>query len=119
MGDAGGSYPVPLPNPRKSGEEPKSVEWVVQLRNSRVAKGWDSLARNTFEDACRCYDFLRQDAMRRIRQRAYPLKGSNYLDCWCYEVGAGTRVYYKVYPAEKRAVIYFAGAGPHKSAPEP
>jgi hypothetical protein len=96
-------------------QAPESSEaaWTLVARNRNVLKAWDSLCRNTLEDAQRCYAWLSRDAMRRIPRRCYPLKGRAQAGCWGYEIGSGNRVYYKPDEQHKKAAVYYAGPHPN------
>ena len=86
--------------------------WTLTARNRSVLKGWIRLCGRTPSNAQRCFAWLSADAMRRWPKRCYPLKGKRYEGCWCYEIGAGDRVYYQPFPSEKSVVIYYAGSHP-------
>jgi hypothetical protein len=92
--------------------------WTLVAHNKSILKAWDSLCRNTPEDAQHCYAWLSRHATRQIPRRCYPLKGKPNAGCWGYEIGSGNRVYYKPDDQSKRAVIYYAGPHP-KSIPSP
>jgi len=93
-------------------------EWTLIAHNKSVLKAWDSLMRNTPEDAKHCYAWLSSHATRPIPGRCYPLKGKPHLGCWGYEIGSGNRVYYKPDVQLKRALIYYAGPHP-RQVPSP
>lgn len=63
--------------------------WELKAHNRRVLKGWEWLCRHTPEDARRCYEWLRNDAMRPIPRRCYALGGRLYEGCWLTRLGAG------------------------------
>jgi hypothetical protein len=101
--------PLNLTRPKASTTQPN---WSLTAYNRKVLKSWDALCTSTPENACHCYDWLTQNAMRTKPRRCYQLKGKPNVDCWAYEIGSGDRVYYKVFESERKAVIYYAGRHP-------
>lgn len=93
--------------------------WRLIAYNKSVLRGWEYLARNFPKDAEHCYDWLSQHAMRPRGTRCFALKGKQYAGCWCYEISAGNRVYYKPNEASQQALIYYAGDHPKGNAPVP
>jgi len=53
-----------------------------------------------------------------IPGRGYELKHKQYAGAWCYEIGSGQRVYYKLRPDSQEILVYYAGPHPRK-APYP
>lgn len=115
------------PNQSEKASQPASVEitarakgvpptepWSVIARDKKVRKGWEQLVRNTSANAINCYDWLVRHPMKPMPGRCYPLKGKEFAGHWCYEVGAGDRVYYQPDPASKKVTVWYAG--PHPSA---
>jgi hypothetical protein len=118
--DTGAPEPSPsiaLTAPR--GDEPKLAAWTLTAWNRRVLKDWEALCRDTPEDAVRCHAWLSADAVKRYPGRCFELKGHVHLGNWCYEIGSGNRVYYKVLQETKSAVIWYAGAHPKGRIPAP
>jgi hypothetical protein len=115
--DAGEEADVPSPSLELSiptDAEPPKDPWVVLASNRKVLHGWESLCENLTENAIRCYHFLQADPMRRIPRRCYPLKHKNYQGVWCYEIGSGERVYYKLRIEQRVVLVYYAGDHPRK-----
>lgn len=92
---------------------------MLTAYNKRVLKGWEQLCQSTRANAANAYDWLAQDAMARKPGRCYPLRHSKYAGHWCYEIGAGDRLYYKPEARTKRAVIWYAGKHPAGRIPDP
>jgi hypothetical protein len=57
--------------------------------------------------------------MARKPGRCFPLRHSKYAGHWCYEIGAGDRLYYKPDPQARRAAIWYAGKHPEGRIPNP
>jgi mRNA-degrading endonuclease RelE of RelBE toxin-antitoxin system len=107
--------PLDLTRPESSDGGP----WALIAYNKRVLKGWNGLCQNTPEQAARCYDWLSRDAMMPIPGRCYAMKGKVNAGCWCYEIGAGNRVYYKPDKTTRTVTVYYAGEHPTAVPPPP
>jgi hypothetical protein len=88
--------------------------WNLIAHNKKILKGWEVLCQDIPENAIRCYNWLREDPMRRIPGRCYELKHKHYAGAWCYEIGSGQRVYYKPRINQRDVLIYYAGRHPKK-----
>lgn len=93
--------------------------WSVVAHNKRVLKNWETLVRDTEQNAINAYDWLIRDPMKRMPGRCYPLKYSKYAGHWCYEVGAGDRVYYRPDETTRKVTIWYAGPHPKRKIPDP
>ena len=56
--------------------------------------------------------------MKPLPRRCYTLKGKTYVGVYCYEIGSGDRVYYRVGEDPRQVVVYYASEHPAK-APVP
>lgn len=109
-------YPAELPEP--AGLVVAENTWSLKARNKKVIQGWEELCQNTPANSRHCYEWLQAHPMQRKPRRCYQLKHKHYSDCWCYEIGAGERVYYKPRPDTRDVLIYYAGKHP-REAPYP
>ena len=57
--------------------------------------------------------------MKRMPGRCFPLRYSKYSGHWCYEIGAGDRLYYKPDEAAKKVTVWYAGSHPKNRIPVP
>ena len=101
-----------IPAPKESSSDGPSKAWTLTANNKNVIRGWQELCRQIPENARRCYDWLREDPTRRIPGRCYELKYKHYAGAWCYEIGSGQRVYYKLRAEQKDVLVYYAGRHP-------
>lgn len=80
------------------------------MHNSRVDKNWQDLVQRVPSDCRRCYAHLTQHPLERDRGRAFPMLG-DHKPAWEYRVNGSDRVFYVVFPKEKKVRVYYAG--PH------
>ncbi len=106
-----------LSNPRR--EAQTTQLWTLTAYNKRVLKGWEQLCQNTRANAANAYDWLARDAVARKPGRCFPLRHAKYSGHWCYEIGAGDRLYYKPDERTRTAVIWYAGKHPEGRIPDP
>ena len=106
-----------LSRPRK--ETQTAPTWVLMAYNKKVLKGWAQLCQSTRANATNAYDWLARDAMARKPGRCFPLKHAKYAGHWCYEIGAGDRLYYKPDERTRTAAIWYAGKHPEGRIPDP
>jgi hypothetical protein len=106
-----------LTAPAKS--DPPTDPWLVVAHNKKVLNGWQQLVHNTSQNAINCYDWLLRHPMKPIPGRCYALKHKAHAGNWCYEVGAGDRVYYKPDEVNKKVTVWYAGPHPHGKIPMP
>jgi len=99
--------------------DPPSSAWILVAHNKRVLKDWEQLVRETPQNAINAYEWLRMHAMTPLPRRCYALKHQQYAGCWCYEIGAGDRLYYKPDDATNRVIVYYAGPHPKSGVPIP
>src|SRR5581483_9508126 len=114
-------------------EEPESLEiqhpsgstavdpeqsWTIFAKNKKVLDGWNELVHSIYSNASRCYEWLRKHPKQRIPGRCYELKHKHYAGAWCFEIGSGQRIYYKLREEKKEVVIYYAGQHP-RTVPYP
>jgi hypothetical protein len=102
---------IPPPSGSAPGSQPP---WTLTAWNRKVIEGWTLVCRDIPENAARCYNWLREHPKQRIPGRCYELKHRQYAGVWCFEVGSGHRVYYKVREDRRDVLIYFAGRHPSK-----
>jgi hypothetical protein len=100
------------------GDPPKEPWSVVAYNKSRLAD-WEQLVRNTEQNAINAFDWLVRNPIMRMPGRCYPLRHSQYRGHWCYEIGAGDRLYYRPYEDEKKVVVWYAGKHPKDRIPLP
>jgi hypothetical protein len=93
--------------------------WTLNASKKSVLKDWEALCLNTPADAIRCYKWLSAKATTRYPKRCFPLKGKKFSGHWEYEVGPGTRIFYKPYEDQKMAVVWYAGKHPKTLTPDP
>jgi hypothetical protein len=101
------------------GANPIASTWILKAHTTRVLKGWEKLSRATQQNVVNCYDWMRRHATERIPGRCYALKHKTHAGHWCYEIGAGDRVYYKPEETSKTAIVWYAGPHPKDGIPVP
>lgn len=110
--DAEPSRESEIPNPGSATRD--AGTWKPIGHNRRVLAGWNLLCRQIPENAIRCYDWLREHPTKAIRGRCYELKYKQYAGVWCFEIGSGQRVYYKLRQNSREVLVYYAGPHPWK-----
>lgn len=122
-----------LPAVESGNEEPPSLElksilqtappskpvWTLVAHDKRVLKGWEQLAKTTPSNVINAFDWLSQRAMTPRGGRCFPLRHKNYAGSWCYELGAGDRLYYKPDDQTKIAKVWYVGPHPRDRIPSP
>jgi hypothetical protein len=93
--------------------------WRVETHSKSARRGWEALCQQLPENTERCRVWLSSTPMQRIAGRCYPLKHRRYEGAWCFEVGAGERVYYIPQEQTRMVVIYYAGKHPKDGPPYP
>ena len=88
--------------------------WSLTAHNKKVLRGWETLCQQLPENAVRCYEWLRRHPTERIPGRCYQLKHKHYAGGWCFEIGSGQRIYYKLRPEHNDVLLYYAGPHPAK-----
>jgi hypothetical protein len=105
--------PIPFPGDDEREVVP-AYPWTITAHNKKVAAGWEKLCSQIFENSKRCYVWLMTDPTRRIPGRCYELKHKHYQGVWCFEIGSGQRIYYRVRTELHDVLVYYAGPHPSK-----
>jgi hypothetical protein len=103
--------------PAPSGENTKG-EWSLFAHSKRIMKDWLDWSESHPQTVLWAYKKLTQSPTTPIPSRCFLLRGKANQGCWELEAGSGDRVYYKPFEAEKKVVVFYAGAHP-KSPPVP
>lgn len=93
---------------------PPKEPWSVVAYNKGRLKDWEHLVRNTEQNAINAFDWLVRNPIQRMPGRCYPLRHSKHHGHWCYEIGAGDRLYYKPSEADKKVIVWYAGRHPNQ-----
>jgi hypothetical protein len=99
--------------------DPPANPWTVLAYNKRALKDWEKLVRDTEQNAVNAFDWLVRHPMERMPGRCFPLKYSKHAGNWCYEIGAGDRLYYKPDEGTRTVTVWYAGRHPKDKIPAP
>jgi hypothetical protein len=113
------SAPASLTLAAPGSESQATHVWSLTASNRRVLKGWEQLCRDTPANAINAHDWLARNAMTRKPGRCYPLRHAKYAGHWCYEIGAGDRLYYTPDAETQQVVVWYAGRHPEGRIPDP
>lgn len=99
--------------------DPPANPWLVLAYNKRVFKDWEKLVCDTEQNAVNAFDRLVRHPMERMPGRCFPLRYAKYAGHWCYEIGAGDRLYYKPDEDKRTVTVWYAGHHPKDRIPVP